>query len=44
MLIRNEIARGIPAIPVGVSEAMGRPKQASGTKAEILDRLRAQMQ
>ncbi len=44
MLIRNETARDIPAIRRVVTEAMRTLKQASGTEADIVDRLRAQMQ
>lgn len=41
MLIRNEVARDIAAIRVVVTEAMRTLKQASGTEADIVDRLRA---
>lgn len=41
MLIRNELASDIPAIRAVVSEAMRMLKQASGTEAAIVDRLRA---
>lgn len=42
MLIRNEIAIDIPAIRGVVTEAMRMLKQASGTEAAIVDRLRAE--
>lgn len=42
MLIRNEIASDIPAIRAVVTEAMQMLKQASGTEAAIVDRLRAE--
>lgn len=41
MLIRNEIASDVDAIRAVVTEAMKLLPQASGTEADIIDRLRA---